>query len=131
MRVVGVGLLSIGALVAQVEGVVRLGGQPVVGVRVWWSSGAGGAITDSLGGFVLPEPGQYPAYLRVEGEVDSFLVSEKPTKPLLWDLPPRTTLPTQAIVGERPSRYLSSQSVQSVETWTRAALTSAPCCNLS
>jgi len=131
MRVVGVGLLSIGALVAQVEGVVRMGGQPVVGVRVWWSSGAGGAITDSLGGFVLPEPGRYPAYLRVEGEVDSFLVSEKPAKPLLWDLPPWTTLPTQAIVGERTSRYLSSQSVQSVETWTRAALTSAPCCNLS
>jgi hypothetical protein len=67
MRVVGVGLLSIGALVAQVEGVVRMGGRPVVGVRVWWSSGVGGAITDSLGGFVLPEPGRYPAYLRVEG----------------------------------------------------------------
>ncbi len=118
-------------LMAQVQGVIRAGAEPLVGVRVWWSDETGGSITDTSGRFVLPEPTGYPVYLRVEGESDSFRVERRPTEPIVWVLPPRVTVATQTIVGERPDRYLSPQSPQGIETWSRAALTSAPCCNLS
>ncbi len=116
---------------AQVRGVVRMGGEPLVGTRVWWSGDEGGAITDSIGSFVLPEPASYPVYLRVEGELDSFLVAERPVGAIVWVLPSRVTFPTQTITGTQPVRYLSYQSVQSTEIWSRPALTAAPCCNLS
>jgi outer membrane receptor for ferrienterochelin and colicins len=131
MRWAGMGLLVTSLLIAQVQGIVRAGGEPVVGARVWWHGSGDGAITDTLGRFTLPEPQAYPAYLRVEGEEDSLVIREKPVGPLEWNLPPRLTLSTQTITGTPPAQTLSSQNVQSVETWSRAALTSAPCCNLS
>ena len=131
MRWAGVSLVGAGLLMAQVQGVIRTGEEPLVGVRVWWRGGEEGAITDTLGRFTLPEPPAYPAYLRVEGEEDSLLVPEKPAGLIEWVLPPRLMLSTQTITGRQPARTLSAQSMQSLETWSRTALTAAPCCNLS
>ncbi len=131
MRVGWLGMLSYAVLTAQIRGVIRAGEEPLVGVRVWWNSGEAGSMTDTSGRFILAEPTTYPAYLRVEGELDSLLVERRPVEPIVWILPPRVTLDTQTISGIRPDRRLSYRSAQAMETWSRAALTSAPCCNLS
>ncbi len=54
-----------------------------------------------------------------------------PQEPLVWDLGPEQVLPTQVITGQQPRRIQAATSIVPLETWTRAALTSAPCCNLS
>lgn len=116
---------------AQVTGLVRRGGEPLVGIRVWWEGATSGSVTDSAGRFVLAEPHHWPAILRAEGVVESLLIVQKPQDPIVWDLAPEKALPTQVISGQRPARLQALTSPAPLETWTRAALTSAPCCNLS
>ncbi len=131
MKWVGLGFLLQGVTLAQVAGILQAGAKPLIGVAVWWSGRAEGTITDTLGRFVLPEPPYYPIYLRAAGGLDSLLVKGKPEGLLLWELAPSLEVAPQTIMAQQPARTLSSQSPQATETWSRLALTAAPCCNLS
>ncbi len=77
-------------------------------------------------------PPQWPAWLRTDASPDSLTLSGPPEAPVVWDLrSPVMRLPTQVIAEEGPAVKLSPREPQAIQTWSRQALTAAPCCNLS
>ncbi len=125
------GLLIGSVIWGQVVGVLQEGGVPLPGMRVWWSGEEGGTVTDRDGRFRLPMPARWPAWLRSEATPESLRVEGPPTTPLVWEVRPAPRLPTQVIAQQGPAIGLSPQAPQALQTWSRQALTAAPCCNLS
>lgn len=125
------GLLIGSVIWGQVVGVLQEGGVPLPGMRVWWSGEEGGTVTDRDGRFRLPMPARWPAWLRSEATPESLQVEGPPTTPLVWEVRPAPRLPTQVIAQQGPAIGLSPQAPQALQTWSRQALTAAPCCNLS
>lgn len=121
----------LGWILGQVTGYLTEGNEPIIGAQVWWSSTKEGALTDSMGKFVLQSPLRWPAALRCDRTQDSLVIEAPPTQPLVWDIAGRTQLPTQHIHAEAPAVSLPVREPQALQIWGRNALTAAPCCNLS
>ncbi|MCX8112383.1 MAG: TonB-dependent receptor [Bacteroidia bacterium] len=113
----------------QVVGVLLQGGEPVRGVRLWWSGTDIEAVSDSTGRFILGAPPTFPIWLRAGGLIDSLKLEQLPESLLVWDIAPHVSAPSQPIVAQKEG--LQTLNPQPIVLWSRTTLTAAPCCNLS
>ncbi|MCX7979897.1 MAG: TonB-dependent receptor [Bacteroidia bacterium] len=124
--------LLVGQVWAQVViGHLQEGERGLPGITVWWEGTSIGTVTDTSGYFRIGFPPRWPALLRNSYVPDSLWLQGPPTDTLHWSLTRGLTLPTQQIEGQAPGISLSPQSPIALQTWSRQALTAAPCCNLS